>query len=462
MASQAVLQLLVQMKDEASAGLSNVTGALGTLGTAGLAVAAAGVAAFGVALAGGVADAQASRALMAETEQLIINTGNAAGVTAQEVADLASSMSDAAGMSLFGDDQIQAAENMILKFKDLQVPIKDVTQLAIDMAQTLGTAPADAAKKLGLALQDPFNAAADLQKQGVMLTDTQLAVLASMEATGDAAGAQAVLVDALNATYAGQAQAAADAAGGMVQFKAGMGEAFETLGSKLLPLLDRLGAWLSSPAVQAAIGEFAERLGRGIEIAAAFIIDDLIPAITDLYNWLAPILGPILAELGRALSEDLPRGIDRVVTGWNTLKQALSDFKTGYIDPIVRGWQAITDAVSAAYDWFNKLSGTIAAIQIPSWLQGHSPPPLANWCSDIGAAAQEAGGAVNAVAPPGGTIAPLPGFGGATGGTGGAGGITVHVTVMGSVSTERDLVVAIRNGLRDLGQRNVDIFGEVA
>ena len=181
------------------------------------------------------------------------------------------------------------------------------------MAQTLGTAPADAAKRLGLALQDPFNAVTDLAKQGVVLTDTQKAVLDSMKATGDVVGAQTVLVDALNATYGGQAEAAAKAAGGMTQFKAGLGEAFETLGSKLLPVLDKFGAWLNSPEVQQAIGEFAERLARGIEVAANFIINTLIPALQDLYNFLAPISADHRG-LGRALSEDLPRGIDRVVT----------------------------------------------------------------------------------------------------------------------------------------------------
>ena len=442
------------MKDQASSGLSSLSSSLGGVGMVAGGVALAGVAAFSAALVGGVQDAQASRALMAETEQIIKNTGGAAGVSAQQVADYASALSDAAGKSLFGDDQIQAAENVILKFKEIKVPIQDVTQLATDMAQTLGTAPADAAKRLGLALQDPFNAVTDLAKQGVVLTDTQKAVLESMKATGDVVGAQTVLVDALNATYGGQAEAAAKAAGGMTQFKAGLGEAFETLGSKLLPVLDKFGAWLNSPEVQQAIGEFADRLARGIEVAANFIINDLIPAVEKLYNFLAPILGPIIAEIARALSEDLPRGIERVVNAWNTLIQAMSDFKTGYIDPIVRGWQAIMTAVSNAYDWFIKVKDSLPSIQIPSWLQGHSPPPLANWFSDIGQAAAQAGAVVNDVAPTGGTIPIAP----AAAGGGSAGGITVNVTVMGSVKTEQDLVRAVRDGLNKLGLNNVSIF----
>jgi len=454
--SQAALELLVTMKDEASSGLSSLSSGLGNVGMVAGGAALAGVVAFGAALAGGVSDAQESRRLMAETEQIITNTGNAAGVSAQEVADLASSMSDAAGQSMFGDDQIQGAENVLLRFKDVNIEMDSLTQTAIDMAETLGTAPADAAKQLGLALQDPFNAANRLEKQGINLSASQQQQLKDFKAAGDAAGAQTLIMDQLATTYAGQAAAAAKAAGGMTQFKAGMGEAFETMGSRLLPVLDKFGAWLNSPEVQQAIGVFAERFARGIEVAATFVTDTLIPALTDLYNFLAPILGPIIAELGRALSEDLPRGIDRVVTAWNTMKQALSDFKTGYIDPIVRGWNAVTGAASDAYDWFVKISDSLPSIKIPSWLQGHSPPPLANWFSDIGAAAESAGGAVDAVQPTGGGALPtLP----ATSAAGGGGIVwTGNVIVQGSVKTEQDLIVAIRNGLNQLGARNVSIF----
>jgi hypothetical protein len=453
--NRATLELLVQLKDQASSGLDSLGGAMGNVGMIAGGAALAGVVAFGAALAGGVADAQESRRLLAETDTIIKNLGDSTTVTAQQVVDLSSALSDASGKSLFGDDTIQGAENVILKFKEIKVPLQDVTQLSLDMAQSLGTAPADAAKKLGLALQDPFNAITDLQKQGVILTDTQKAVIDQFKATGDAAGAQTVLVDALNATYGGQAEAAAKAAGGMTQFKAGLGEAFETMGSKLLPILDKFGVWLNSPEVQKNIGIFAERLATGIEVAATFLTDTLIPALTDLYNYLAPILGPIVAELARALSEDLPRGIERVTTAWNTMKQALSDFNEGYIQPIVRGWNAVTTAVSDAYAWFQKIGSAIGSIQIPSWLQGHSPPPLADWFSSIASAAGAAGAAADGVAPPGGSLPSMPAF---AGGAGGGSGMTVNVTVQGSVTTERDLVRAIRDGLNQIGLQNVSIF----
>jgi len=455
MASRAALELLIQLRDEASSGLSSLSGAMGNVGMIAGGAALAGVVALGGAIIGGMGDAQEARALYAATEQVIKTTGGAAGISAQQVTDLASALSDASGKSLFGDDQIQAAENILLTFTNIG---KDVfpaaTQATIDMAAALKTTPEAMDTLIGKAL-NTADGYKTLKKSGVDFTEQQAAQIDAMFAAGNAAGAQALILEELNKKYGGQAEAAAKAAGGMVQFKAGLGETFETIGGKLLPVLDKFGAWLNSPEVQANISIFADRLGRGIEIAADFLVNDLIPAIEDLYNFLAPILGPIIAEVARALSEDLPRGIERVTTGWANLKQALSDFKVGYIDPIVRGWEAVTNGISIAYGWFQKIGDSISSIQIPSWLQGHSPPPLADWFSSIAGAAESAGGAVGAVAPPDGSVPSLPAFGSAVAG---AGGITVNVTVLGNVSTERDLVLAIRDGLNAIGRQNVTIF----
>lgn len=454
--SQAALELLVTMRDEASAGLGSLSGALGNVGMVAGGAALAGVVALGAAVVSGVGDAQEARALYASTQQTIESMGNAAGRSADDVTALASKLSDAAGMSLFGDDQIQQSENLLLTFGNIKGETFDLaTALTTDLAAALGGAPKDQAMMLGKALNDPIHGMSALGKAGLTFSEEQKAAITAMQESGDMAGAQAVIIKELNAQVGGQAEAQAKAAGGMVQFKAALGETFETIGGKLLPILDKLGAWLSSPDVQAAIAAFADALGTGIEIAADFLVNQLIPAVVKLYNWLAPILGPVLTELGRALSEDLPRGIDRVVSGWNALKQALSDFKVAYIDPIVRGWEAITTAVSDAYAWFEKIGNSISAIAIPSWLQGHSPPPMANWFSDISAAAESAGGAVDAVQPPGGSLPSVPTFAGAGGASG---GITVNVTVQGSVTSERDLVLSIRDALNQIGRQNISIF----
>ena len=247
----------------------------------------------------GIADAQKSRELLAATENIIKNTGRSGEISAQQVADLASSLSDAAGKSLFGDDQIQGAENVILKFKELKVPITDVTKLSLDMAQTLGADPAAAADTLGRALQKPEDAAAKLAKMGIVLTDQQKEMIKTMVAAGDTAGAQAYLMEQLNGTFAGSAQSAAESAGGMVQFKARIGEAGESVGAALLPVLNMLAGVLNDYVAPA--------LETGIPIAID-AVKAAIASVAPVFDYLAQLFSGageqsnefsgILADLG--------------------------------------------------------------------------------------------------------------------------------------------------------------------
>jgi len=143
--------------------------------------------------------------------------------------------------------------------------------------------------------------------------------------------------------------------------------------------------------------------------------------------------------------------IDDAVKGWGVMKQVLSDFKTGYIDPIARGWEYISRAIADANEWFKRVGDSIQRITIPGWLQGHSPPPLANWFSDIASSAESAGGAVADVAPPGGAIPSSLMAGGSGGGTVISGAITI--IVQGSADIQAT-ALAVREELNKLSRRN--------
>jgi hypothetical protein len=254
-------------------------------------------------------DARGTQQLMAATNQIITNTGGAAGMSAQQVADLASSLSDAAGQSLFGDDQIQGAENVLLKYKELKGIIPGVTTLAVDMAQNLGKEPAAAAEFLGRALQKPFDATAKLAKEGIVLNDQQQAMLATFKATNDVTGAQQYLMEQLNGTFGGSAKAAADSAGGMVQFKARMGEMAEGLAASLLPTLDKLGGLLVTYVAPA------------IETAATWLGQNLPTAIDFVSGAIDGIIG-MFASAGDS-SNELSGVISELGDTWNLVKEII-------------------------------------------------------------------------------------------------------------------------------------------
>ena len=509
MASRAALELLIQLKDEASAGLSSLGSAMGSVGMIAGGAALAGVVALGAGIVGGIGDARESQLLLAQTEQTIKSTGGTAGMTAQQIVDMSSAMSDAAGKSLFGDDQIQAAENTLLTFTNIG---KDVfpaaTQATVDMAAALKTTPEAMDTLIGKAL-NTADGYKTLKREGVAFTDSQSAQIDALFKAGDAASAQKLILDQLNKTYGGQAEAAAKAAGGMVQFKAGLGETFETIGGKLLPILDQFGAWLNSPEVKAAIEQLATLLADGIGQAAAWLTDVAIPALmqawTDMkptvmatiafiqsdvvpvLSWIADVLIaglkielaalgwvwtnvllpdikavvawfntyllPVLTVIWVALRDDLPRGIAVAVQSWNDMKTALASFKETYLDPIERGFNVVVNAVSGAKKQFDDFIAGVQGAVIPSWLQGHSPPPLADWFSSIASSAGDSADAIGGVAFPTSSAPPMGGGGAAMG------GMVVQITVQGSVVTEGELITKVRDGLVRLARGNPSILG---
>ncbi len=192
------------------------TGAMRALGSAVLDLGIGALKDFAGAISDGIADAKENAKIQAQTAAVIASTGGAAGVSAQHIADYASALSAAAGKSLFGDDQIQQSENLLLTFSNIKGSALDAaTAMSVDMAQALGGAPKDAAIQLGKALNDPIAGVSALSRVGVTFTDEQKATIATMMQMGDVSGAQGVILAELNKEFGGSAAAAAAADGGL-------------------------------------------------------------------------------------------------------------------------------------------------------------------------------------------------------------------------------------------------------
>lgn len=212
-------------------------------------------------ISGAFDDARGAQQLMSQTEAVITSTGGAAGKSASEIADLASSLSDASGKSLFGDDQIQQSENLLLTFTNIKGAVFDAaTAISVDMAQALGGEPKAQAIQLGKALNDPIAGISALTRVGVTFTDEQKNQIKAMQEAGDMAGAQKVILDELNKEFGGSAAAAAKATGGWSEFQGRLGEAGETMATAVLPILGQLGSLLLDkvmPVIEGAADAFS-------------------------------------------------------------------------------------------------------------------------------------------------------------------------------------------------------------
>lgn len=313
--ASAALELLISLKGDADKQLASLGGSLRDVATTAAGVFAgnlltSGFNALSGAIQGGIADAREAALIMAQTSQAIISTGGAAGLTAVEIADMAASMSDAAGMSLFGDDLVQSGQNVLLTFTNIGKEVFPLaTQAALDMAQATKKSPEAMSLLIGKALNSA-DAMGALRKQGVAFTDEQIAMGKAMFESGDIIGYQKLVLGELAVEFGGQAKAAADAAGGMVEFNARMGEAAEAAATGFLPVIDTVANVLLSnvmPVIEAAVTTFAS-FTQGILSAAdpmaalGSAVDGALPGFSTFISFLSDNLQPILFGIGMALA----------------------------------------------------------------------------------------------------------------------------------------------------------------
>lgn len=117
-------------------------------------------------------------AVFAQTEAVIASTGGAAGLTASEMSAMAMSMSALSGQSLFADDAILGAQNVLATFTNIKGQnFGMATQSIIDMSQALGMDLNSASMQVGKALNDPVKGLAALSRSGVQFTADQEAMI---------------------------------------------------------------------------------------------------------------------------------------------------------------------------------------------------------------------------------------------------------------------------------------------
>jgi hypothetical protein len=388
------ISILVEAIDKASGVLGDIGGALSSLGGVALGVAAGGIAAFGAAVVSGMGDAKESALLLAQTESAITSTGSAAGIAAQHVTDLASSLSDAAGASLFGDDQVQQSENLLLTFTNIKGAVFDAaTAVSVDMAQALGGAPKDSAIQLGKALNDPIQGISALSRVGVSFTEEQKAQIAAMQKAGDMAGAQGVILAELNKEFGGSAKAAAGATGGWSEFTGRLGEAKEALGAAVLPLLNLLAGVLNDkvlPIVELGAQKFGDLIAAfqtGAEggdflggiINALYSLDSISPVFDTIGDAIASIAdafseaGPLSSEFGEAiggiasqLGLSAPM-VDLFEQGIFALQGAIGQIADGGLQALIGmisrvspGLQLLVGVVGAALPILGQVGGILA------------------------------------------------------------------------------------------------------
>jgi hypothetical protein len=250
----------------------------------------AGAAALGSFLRAAFDEAQEAKKVGAQVNAVIKSTGGVANVSAGHVLNLATSLSNVAGVD---DELVASGENVLLTFKNIRNEagkgndvFDQATRAALDMSVALGTDLQSASILVGKALNDPVRGLTALQRVGVTFTAQQREQIKTLVQSGRTLDAQRVILKEFNSEFGGSAAAQATAAD---KLKVAFGNFAEAVGTALLPLIDiisKVGAaalnlfsalpsWLqsSSLAILAAVLAWA-KFGDGAK-AAFRVIDSL-------------------------------------------------------------------------------------------------------------------------------------------------------------------------------------------
>ena len=376
MAAPAVLKIdIVGNATKALSAFKETEDAAGNIGskfkslgkTLGPAIGTAAVVGFGKA---SFTAAQESAVATARLDQIFQSMGDSTGEASKAAQDYASSLSAKIGVE---DESIMAGQAQLATFGSVS---SETARMAgvFDRATAAGADLAAAgfgsidsnAVQLGKALEDPTKGMTALAKSGVTFTDSQKDQIKAMQESGDLLGAQNVILGAVEKQVKGTAEATATSTGKMaVKF----GELQETIGNKLLPVVDTLVTF------------FTRYMHIIIPLAA--VIVGLVLAIK-IYNLVMGIMAIVNSTAAATTwawtAALLANPLVWIVIGIMALIAALIlaytkiDWFRNFVDSAL-------DAVVGAFNWLKD-----AAVGVFNWIRDNWPLLLAIITGPIGIA----------------------------------------------------------------------------
>ena len=222
-------------------------------------------------------------------EAALKSMGPAAGFASADLQDMAL---DLEKVSAFDDKEIlrKVTSNMLTFGNISGDAFARAQKAAVDLASRMNTDLQSATIMVGKALNDPIKGLAAMSRVGIQFTKDQQAMIKSMVAGGDAAGAQAIMLTELERQFGGAGQAARDAAPGSDTLNK-WSDLKESIGATLLVVADR-----AEPILNRLLDSF-NGLSPGMQttaIAAAAVAAALGPVLFiggSVVKMVAPLAG---------------------------------------------------------------------------------------------------------------------------------------------------------------------------
>ncbi|WP_459061858.1 phage tail length tape measure family protein [Stenotrophomonas sp. PSU-St15] len=296
---------------------------------------------------------------VAQLDAIIRSTGGAAGYTRQQLLDMADTLSS---KSTFSGGEIVEAQTRLLSYSGILASnIPRAMQAVIDQSARLGISVTQSAETIGRALESPSKAAAALAQQGfgAAFTKEVRGTIDELVKAGKEGEAQVMILEILEESYAGAAQAARDTFGGALQALGNTLNDITTAGDGSLrgatDAVNELIATLNDPATREGFNNLISGAVEAIGTLAQFAATTGNVAKFVAEELAARFNGPDATDVIRVQEriERLQRTIDAVQNGRRTL--GLSTLNASELIP--------SDLLSRPETVIQRLRGEIEAEQ---------------------------------------------------------------------------------------------------
>jgi hypothetical protein len=360
-------------------GLSNIGGAV--LAT-GFATATAGAIILGRELYNSIQEAADAQKIQAQLEAVLKSTGGAAGVTSEQVNELATSLSE---VTAFEDDVIVSGQNMLLTFTNIGRDVfPQATETILDMSTALGQDLQSSAVQLGKALNDPIAGVSALSRVGVTFTEEQKEQIKTLVESGDVMGAQTLILQELQKEFGGSAKAAGETFAGQLSILQNkLGNIRESIGEKLLPVLLDLATTfsehLSKPETQAFIQELADNIAN-LAKQAVSQLPAFIELVQNAFGWLMKNKVLIIAAVALIGSTVLAFLVSTAAAAWAAAAPFLPIIAAIALVGVALYWLYTTwsETFTKAKNFWMNIWKQIEPIfsQLKGWLDNNIPTAL--------------------------------------------------------------------------------------
>lgn len=315
-----------------------------------------------------------------ETTRVIETMGAASWITADQVGDLAGSISDLTGKD---DELIQQSANLLLTFGKVRNEVGEgndvfdrAVGLSLDLSTALGTDASSASIQLGKALNDPVKGITALSRAGVSFTSEQKEQIKTLVATGDVLSAQKIILDELGNQFGGAAEAAKTP---IESLQTKLENLTEDVGTVLLPVIggiaDAVGVVVDGFMALPDPVKNAVLIVGGVGTAAL----GAIPLIAKIADTFGDVVGPAM-KLFNGVVDTVALSVGELATKFGASQDMgakLASGLAGAVTPALIGvtaaavigfgiWTAYQNAQAAneqrAKDFTDALTGETAAI----------------------------------------------------------------------------------------------------